>query len=57
MDIMFILYFQAKIFCVICIPLIKVVLEKKITAHLFLKVPLQFLKKNVALSLECIKYI
>lgn len=57
MDIMFILYFQAKIFCVIRIPLIKVVLEKKITAHLFLKVPLQFLKKNVALSLECIKYI
>lgn len=28
MDIMFILHFQAKIFCVIRIPLIKVVLEK-----------------------------
>lgn len=29
MDIMFILHFQAKIFCEIRIPLIKVVLEKK----------------------------
>ena len=31
--------------------------RKKNTAHLFLKVPLQFLKKHVALSLEYIKDI
>lgn len=52
MDIMFILYFYAKIFCVICIPLIKVVLGRKKTVCLFLKVPLQFLKKHVIRSLE-----
>lgn len=51
MDIMFILYCHAKIFCVMCIPLIKVVLEKN-TVYLFLKVTLQFPKKCVIISLE-----